>query len=61
MGGSAFYLFSLYSSHLILLVDQTSRPSRQYHEENDGKKPNERWERKGMTTLDALTSLVESE
>ena len=61
MGRSAFYLFLLYSPRLILLVDQTSRPSCQYHEENDGKKPNERWERKGMSTLDVLTSLVESE
>ena len=62
MGGLVFHIFSLYSPHLILLVvDQTPGPSRQCYEENDGKKPNQRGERKGMISLDASVSLIESE
>ena len=58
MGGLVFHIFSLYSSHLILLVvDQTPGSSRQ----NDGNNFNERGERKGMISLDASVPLIESE
>ena len=62
MGALVFHIFSLYSPHLILLVvDPTPGSSRQYSEENDGKKPHESGERKGMISLDASVSLTESE
>ena len=62
MGALVFHIFSLYSPHLIrLVVDQTPGSSHQCHEETDGKQPYERGERKGMISLDASVSLIESE